>query len=186
MARAKASRYVPRVHFVRDSMRRFIPSITVFVSLACSGGDRPAQTTTAADVIAGQAEVFEHFESKGAGFVVDLPPVWRGNYSVLEGPDTSAGSHFRVQFVFRPDPAWKVEPKALIVVRVFTKSAWDRVLARPGQAIAAKVAERGDQVFALSLPDANPYKPGTPEAKRYDDLVLSVVQDRTGLRLTPR
>lgn len=175
-------------------MRRIVHAITprriaftcATLLVACGGGDRPAQTATAADVIAGQAEVFERFESKGAGFVINLPPVWRGNYTVMEGPDTSAGSRFRVQFVFRPDPAWKVEPKALIVVRVFTKAAWDRVLARPGVAIAAKIAERGDDVFAFSLPEANPYKPGTPEAKRYDDLVLSVVQDKAGLRLTPK
>ena len=167
-------------------MHRLIPLVTIVVTLACSGGDRPAQTTTAADVIAGQAEVFERFESKGARFTLDLPPVWRGNYSVREGPDTSAGSRFRVQFEFRPDPVWKVEPKTLIVVRVFTRAAWDKVMARPGQPVAAKVTERGDDVFALSLPESNPYKPGTPEAKRYDDLVLSVVQDKAGLRLTPK
>jgi hypothetical protein len=167
-------------------MRRLIPLVTIAVTLACSGSDRPAQTTTAADVISGQAEAFEHFESKGAKFAVDFPPVWRGNYSVLEGPDTSAGSRFRVQFVFRPDPAWKVEPQPLIVVRIFSKAAWDKVMAKPGQPVAAKITERGDDVFALSLPETNPYKPGTPEAKRYDDLVLSVVQDKAGLRLTPR
>jgi hypothetical protein len=167
-------------------MRRFIPLAIILGSLACSGNDRPAQTTTAADVIAGKAEAFERFESKGGSFTVDLPPVWRGSYSVLEGPDSSAGARFRVQFMFRPDPAWKVEPQTLIVVRIFSKAAWDKVMARPGQPVAARITERGDDVFALSLPEVNPYKPGTPEAKRYDDLVLSVVQDKAGLRLTPK
>ena len=156
--------------------------------LACGGssGDKPVQTATAADVITGKVEAFERFDSKGGRFTVDLPPVWRGNYTVREGPDTSAGSRFRVEFDFHPDPAWKVDPKMLMVVRIFTKSAWEQVMGSPGAPVARRVADRGDDVFALSLPAKNPYTSGTPEASRYDELVLSVVNDQAGLRLTPK
>jgi hypothetical protein len=48
------------------------------------------------------------------------------------------------------------------------------------------VAARGDDVFALSLPPSNPYKAGTPASARFDQLMLSILQDSAGLRLTPR
>ncbi len=169
------------------SPRAFALVAFTALTVACGGSEKAAQTTTtAADVIAGQTGAFERFESKGGNFTIEFPSVWRGGYSALEGADTSDGARFRVQFVFRPEAAMKVEPKALLVVRIFSKAAWTKAAARPGQPIAVKVAERGDDVFTLSLPKSNPYKPGTSEAARYDQLILSVVQDKSGLRLTPK
>jgi hypothetical protein len=131
-----------------------------------------------------QAET--HFESPGGKFIVDFPGTWRGSYSAVEHADTTNGSKFAVEFIFQPDAAWKADPHTLMVVRIFSKSAWDALAARPGGPGSVKIAARGDEVFALSLPPSNPYKPGTPEAARFDQLVLAVVRDSVPLRLTPK
>jgi len=49
-----------------------------------------------------------------------------------------------------------------------------------------RLAERGDDVFAVSFPSSNPYKPGTAAAARFDELVLAVMQPKEPLRFTPR
>lgn len=175
---------------MRRSRWPFLPG-ALFVagaaaSFACSDRSAPKSDVTPADVVAGRVKTFEHFESPNGKFAIDFPETWRGAYSAAARPDTTGGARMAVEFSFKPDPAWKVEPHALIVVRIFTKAAWERVAARPGPAIAARLAARGDDVFALSLAPSNPYKPGTPAAARFEELMQSFLQDPEGLRLTPR
>jgi hypothetical protein len=159
------------------------------VGTACS--DRPDRSDTKglekpADVVAGRIKTFDHFESTDEKFTIEFPETWRGAYTAVPRNDTTGGARRAIEFAFKPDASWKVEPHTLIVVRIFTKAAWDRLDARRGQTVAAKVAARGDDVFALSLPAKNPYKTGTPAAVRFDQLMLSILQDSAGLRLTAR
>jgi hypothetical protein len=169
---------------------RFLPGALVVAlaaaSFACS--DRPSQKSevTPADVVAGSVKTYEHFESPNGKFAIDFPETWRGAYSAIARNDTTGGARMVVEFVFKPDAAWKVEPRSLIVVRIFTKAAWERAAARPGPPIAAKLATKGDDVFALSLAPSNPYKTGTPASARFEELMQSFLQDPAGLRLTPR
>jgi hypothetical protein len=156
------------------------------VSAGCSARPEPKSAEKQADVVAGRVKTFEHFESAGEKFTIDFPETWRGAYTVISHNDTTGGARRAFEFAFKPDASWKVEPRTLIVVRIFNKAAWDRLAARPRQTVAAKVAARGDDVFALSLPPSNPYKAGTPASARFDQLMLSILQDSAGLRLTPR
>ena len=159
------------------------------VALAgCGEGGTPRKQgdVTPADVVAGRVQPGEHFESAGGKFAIDFPDTWRGAYRAVERADTTAGARFAVEFVLKPDGAWKVQPQTLLVIRIFPRAAWEKLLARPGEPLAAKVAERGADIFALSLPSATPYAKGTPAAQRFDELVLSAIQAPGPLRLTPR
>ena len=155
----------------------------------CACGDRPGARqpdVTPADVIAGSAQAFDHFVSPEGRFAVDFPPEWAGHYTGTPHADTQFGSHFIVDFRFKPDPAWKVEPQTLLVIRIFTPAAWARISARPGPAIGAKIQQRGNDVYVLSLAGSNPYPTGSPAAALFDKMMLAVVNDRVPLRLTPR
>ncbi|HLA91079.1 MAG TPA: hypothetical protein VJL28_11685 [Gemmatimonadaceae bacterium] len=156
------------------------------VGIACSDRPAPRGDAPSAGVAGGSAAAFEHFESTAGKFAMEFPASWRGSYTASEKNDTTAGARFAVEFRFKPDPAWKVEPRTLLVLRIFPKPVWERIAARPGPPIAAKVAERGDDVFAVSFPSSNPYKPGTAAAARFDELVLAVMQPKEPLRFTPR
>lgn len=173
----------------RPLARRFAGAF-LFAALAalsaCTDKGSPKSDVTPADVVAGRVQAFEHFESPNGKFAIDFPATWRGTFTAVAHPDTTAGSRMAVEFFFKPDPAWKVEPHTLIVVRVFTRAAWDRLNAKPGQSVAAKLAAKGDDVFALSLPPTNPYPNGTPASARFEELMQSFLQDPAGLRLTPR
>ena len=161
---------------------RSVSLVGVLGVIACGSGDS-AKTGSTAE--ANAATAAEHFESSTGKFVIDFPVIWRGGYRTVERADTVAGSRLAVEFVFKPDAAWKVEPRPLLVVRIFSKAAWEKVTGRPGPPMALKVAENGDDVFAYSIPGGNPYKPGTAAAARFDELVLAVAAPGT-LRLTPR
>ncbi len=159
----------------------------VLATAAC--GERPATKkgdVTAADVIAGSAESLDHYESAEGKVGVDFPPVWKGNYLVFPHADTTFGSRMTIDFRFKPDKAWKVEPRTLLAIRIFSQAAWVKAAARPGPAIGVKIKERGDDVFVLSLAGSNPYKAGTPAASLFDQMMLAVVNAGTPLRLSPR
>ena len=149
---------------------------------ACGSADSARAGTSQAS---GDAATTEHFESTTGKFAIDFPGTWRGGYRTVERTDTVAGSRLAVEFVFKPDAAWKIEPRPLLVVRIFSKDAWEKVVGRPGPPIALKVAENGDDVFAYSIPGGNPYKRGTAAAARFDELVLAVASPGA-LKLTPR
>ena len=156
-------------------------------STAC--GERPVTKKgdiTPADVIAGSAQSLDHFESGEGKFAVDFPPAWKSNYTGVAHADTTYGSRFMVDFRFKPDPLWKVDPRTLLAIRIFTPDAWAKAFARPGPAIGVKLKERGDDVFVLSLAGSNPYKTGTPAATLFDQMMLAVINDAVPLRMTPR
>ena len=158
-----------------------------FASALTACGERPAakkSDVTAADVIAGAAVTLDHYESVEGKFGVDLPPVWKGNYTGSPHADTTLGSRFYVDFRFKPAPEMKVEPRTLMVIRIFTPDAWAKVASRPGPASGIKISEHGNDVFVVSLAGGNPYKTGTPAAELFDKLMLAVFNEAP--RLTPR
>jgi hypothetical protein len=154
-------------------------------------GERPAAKkadVTVADVIAGVAQSFDHFESPEGKFAVDFPPVWKNNYTHLAHADTAYGSHFIVDFRCKPDPKWNVEPRTVLVIRVFSKDAWAKIAANKNQTVGKELKERGDDVFVLSIAGSNPYRAGTPPAMLFEQMMLTVIQPSDGvpLRVTPR
>ncbi len=165
-----------------------IAALLLLVTAVACGSSEKARTgeVTPADVIAGAAQAFDHFQSTGSQFSIDFPPEWRGNYTVAEHADSTAGARQAVEFTYRPGKGSTVMPKTLLVVRTFSVAAWRKIEARPGTPIAARVAEKGDVVFAFSVPAANPYPAGSADAKTFDQMILAVVNDPAGLRLTPR
>jgi len=159
--------------------------LLAFALTAC--GERPAAKTsdvTPADVIAGAAVSLDHFESPEGKFGLDLPPVWKGNYTGTPHADTTFGSRFYLDLRFKPDAAMKVEPRTLMVVRIFTPDAWAKATAKPGPAIGIKLTEHGNDVYVVSLAGGNPYKTGTPAAELFDKMMLAVFNEAP--RLTPR
>jgi hypothetical protein len=159
----------------------------VLAASAC--GDRPGARkpdVTPADVVAGTAQALDHFVSPEGKFAVDFPPAWAGHYTATPHADTTYGSHFILDFRLKPDPTWKVEPHTLLAIRIFTPAAWAKASARPGAAIGAKIQERGDDVYVLSLAGSNPYKTGSAAAALFDKMMLAVLQDPVPLRVTPR
>jgi hypothetical protein len=157
------------------------------VAAAC--GDRPADKkpdVTSADVIAGTAQSYDEFVSPEGKFAVSFPAVWKGNYTAVPHADTAYGSHFILEFRFKPDPAAKLPPQTLLAIRVFTPAAWAKASARPGQSIGVKVQARDNDVYVLSLAGSNPYPTGSPSATLFDKMMLAVMQDSAPLRVTPR
>ena len=158
-----------------------------FAATAC--GERPAikkNDVTAADVIAGAAVSLDHYESAEGRFGVDFPPQWKGNYIGVAHADTTYGSRFIVDFRFKPDPSLKVEPRTLLAIRIMSPEAWAKDSAKAGPPIGVKLKQRGNDVFVLSLASENPYKPNTPAAALFDQMMLAVMNDAVPLRLTPR
>ena len=149
--------------------------------LLAACGERPVTRkgdVTPADVIAGAAESLDHFESAEGKFGIDFPPVWKGNYTTIARVDTTAGSHFMVEFRFKPTPAMHVPPQTLLAVRIFTKAAWEKVASGPNQHIGILLGQGGDNAFVLSLAPRNPYPAGTDAADLFDKMMLGVFNQK--------
>ena len=168
------------------TLARTLGLAALTVLAACSKSDIGKGGASAADYVAGTAASIDRFSSPNGKFTVDLPGLWRGYYKGVERADTTGGARFSVEFVFAPEATWKAEPRTLMVIRIFPKAAWDAVTAKPGPPIAVQIGAKGDDVFAISFSGANPYKAGTPEAAKYDELMLSVINNPQGLSLVAK
>jgi hypothetical protein len=176
------------MHAARPAGTTFLCSLALMLAItAC--GERPAakkSDVTVADVIAGVAQSFDHFESSEGKFAVDFPQLWKNNYTFVAHADTAYGSRFIVDFRCKPDPKWNVEPRTVLVVRIFPRAAWAKVEATKGQTVGVKLKERGDDVFVLSIAGSNPYRAGTPPATLFEQMMFAVIRDSVPLRVTPR
>ncbi len=171
---------------------RPIPVFTIALALAaCSGkgSDATPQPPSATDALAAAAAAkslpAEKYVSATAGFDLTLPGAWTGRYRAEEKKDTTAGARLGVEFKFVPDSGSAAPSLTLMTVRIFTKAAWE-VATRRGVPVGSKLAERGDDVFVLSLPQSNPYPPASREAPQYDQLIISIAQGGQQVHLTPR
>lgn len=145
----------------------------------------PSAEAMLADVDRAKSLPPERYTSPTAGFDLTLPGVWTGHYRAQETRDTTDGAHLGVTFRFIPDSGSKAQEQTLMVVRIFTRKAW-QAASRPGLLpIGVALAEHGDDVFVLSLPRANPYPSGTPEALGYDRLIIAIAQGGKQVDLTP-
>jgi hypothetical protein len=164
-------------------IRNLLALILAAGAVACS---ETAEKATNAAAVAPPARVvaYDHFESPGGKFDVDFPVTWKGSYRAVDHADTTGGARFGVEFIFKPDAGSKAPPRTLAVIRIFRRDAWNTIASQAGAPIAAKLLTKGEDVYALSLPKGNPYKPGTPEAARFDEMVLAIVD--TPPKITPR
>lgn len=157
---------------------------------ACSGGsdtpEPPSASAAIATAAADQALPQERYVSPTSGFDLTLPGVWKGHYLAEEKTDTTAGARTGIEFKFVPDSGSRAPSFTLMTVRIFSKAAWEKSKNRTSGPVGSVLAERGDDVFALSLPRENPYNPGTPEAIMYDRLIISIAQGGQQVHLTPR
>jgi len=157
---------------------------------ACSGGsdtpEPPSASAAIATAVADQSLPTETYVSPMARFDLTLPGVWKGRYIAEEKNDTTAGAHTGVEFKFVPDSGSKAPSFTLMTVRIFSRAAWEKSKNLTSGPIGSVLAERGDDVFALSLPRENPYNPGTPEAIMYDRLIISIAQGGQQVHLTLR
>jgi hypothetical protein len=165
--------------------------VTAFAvtALACKGKEKLAQQT-AADALATAASTktlpAEHYVSPTEKFDLALPGVWTGKYRATEKKDTTMGSRLAVEFKFIPDSGSKAPSLTLMTMRIVPKKAWDAMVAKGGVAMGAKIGERADEVFVLSLPAGNPYPAGSPEAPAYDNLIISIAQGGQQVHITTR
>ena len=128
----------------------------------------------------------EQYESTRGGFLLTLPAAFRGNYRVKESVDSVLGAKFAAEIVFPADAAGKVPPRTLLVIRVFTKAAWEKLSAQKGFSGAVKRAERGGDVFTLSMISSNPYNLATEASRTVERMMLAATAGGLHVDITPR
>lgn len=163
----------------------------LLATVACNTPDRGAAGTpptaeqALADAAAAKTLPPEHFVSATGGFDLDLPGVWTGKYRTTEGKDTTTRARLAIDFKYVPDSGSKAPSLSLMILRVFSRDAWNAATLPGSSPIGSVLGERGNDVFVLSLPRSNPYVPGSAEATAYDQLIISLAQGGKQVTLTP-
>ncbi len=140
--------------------------LVVMLSAACHGGDTPPP------VVADTGPIAWAFEA---------PESWDQRVKLVEanlrGQQLSART-----FVIAPRDS-SVLPQVLLGIVVYDSGTWSRVAAEPGPPQGDVITTVGGQVFVASLPQSNPFAPGSADALTFDSLAVDIEGVKRGFRV---
>jgi hypothetical protein len=128
----------------------------------------------------------ETFADAATGIRVRLPPHWHDRYSVqaLDGAMDPTANRARrvVYFKYLPRDT-KARAEILFALYLYRRADWDSVAAEPGPPQGDLVAEKDSLALIASLPQSNPFAPGSADAAAFDSLALTAAQVRRAVSL---
>lgn len=126
-----------------------------------------------------------YYDSK-LGYRFTIPSTWpTGRYGVQPLP---AGELARLQplasggeqFIYLPSDR-RYSPQPLFTLFLYSRENWERARTDPGPFNPA-VVQPGNIVFAIILPQSNPYDPTSDDGKTYTNMVLTAAQIQQAIK----
>ncbi|MFF2533418.1 hypothetical protein [Brevibacillus sp. DP1.3A] len=122
-------------------------------------------------------------------FSFTIPPSWTGNYIVEEFSSTTkrpprqqplegkldVPTKYEAHFMFAPNQR-KEGQSSILTIFVMTVPHWNHLSKMEGPPLGDVLAQTHGLVYAVSLPQSNPYDPATPDGKLYGQMVMSLDQ----------
>lgn len=155
---------------------------TVLVAACGDSGKAPSREGAAT---AAPAQVLPPFQQEIASqkAEVTLPGAWKYGYRLIDRPDTANGATRAIEFHYGGDSASKVPPRMLLVIRVYSKTAWEKISATQGT-VSTKLAEHDGNVYAYSIVTSNPYPVSTAAALRVDAMMLALIASDSPFKMS--
>ncbi len=142
-----------------------------------------APVTPPRDTAAAAPDTTERwFSSVLGGFDLRIPVAWGQRFSASERsePDEYPRAAAVVDVVFLAESGGV--PPALVTVVRYPKAAWAAVSGPAGAAGTGVVAETATDVFVATVPTANPYPKGSPDAEAFGGMQLTLEQVKARFR----
>ena len=146
-----------------------------------SGADSTAVATAAAPAADSAAPEQLHFNSIIAGFNFEIPASWGRRYTVSERaePDEYPKAKHLVEFMYLPDEGSM--PPTMLAVVAYSTADWRAVR---GSSKGQVVAEKDGRVWvAVPAGKDTLFKPGSPDAQRFEARRVTIEQVRQAISL---
>jgi hypothetical protein len=114
------------------------------------------------------------FENAEAGWGLTLPASWdEERWRVLTPKRAGEPKPLHATlFVYLPEDT-ALRPEALLEIAVHGAAEWKTLAAEPGPPPGELLAERDGRAYVASLPQSNPYPPGSDAAKGFETMTLT-------------
>jgi serine beta-lactamase-like protein LACTB len=145
------------------------------------------RTPRIAEIFLDGEEAARRWESRDAGFSFAIPASWEERYGVAtDAGEEAKSAHPKamraVSFRYIPTGRGR-EAERLVTFLAFPRADWESIAGEEGPPVGEIVVEKGDRVWVAVLPQSNPYPPGTPDAKGFDQMRLPIDRVRAGFRV---
>ncbi len=113
-------------------------------------------------------------------FKLRLPARWAGVFrtDTLSTDERGLARPGAMNVVYLPQDT-SVIPQTLIVVAVYDSAAWVKVKAEGGPPPGDSLLSKNSRVYVLSLPQSNPFTPGSVDAMKFDSLTIKAADKAT-------
>jgi hypothetical protein len=78
-----------------------------------------------------------------------------------------------------------IHSQTLLMVLAYDSATWARIAAEPGPPQGDEILRQAGLVYIASLPQSNPFAPGTPDFRAFDTLSVSLAYVKGALRPVP-
>jgi hypothetical protein len=149
----------------------------------CDSAEKAPDTDVAAAPVPAPPLTPFQQEIVSAKAEVTLPGAWKSNYRLVDKADTTNGAFRAFEFHYAADSASKVPSRLLLVIRAFKKARWAKISASQ-EAVAIKLADHGDVVYAFSIVTSNPYPASTPASLRVEQMMIELTANGSPFKMT--
>lgn len=115
-------------------------------------------------------------------WALEPPGTWDDRVT-MEDESVAPGAlhHSARAFLFSPRDT-SVRPQALLAVLVYDSANWARISAEAGPPPGDTIMTREGRVYVASLPQSNPFAPGSSDAHAFDSLSVTLEYVRRAFR----
>ncbi len=117
-------------------------------------------------------------------YTIVLPPRWSRIFRVdsLSSAERGTARAGALNIVYLPRDTTQL-PQTLMVVAVYDSIAWHQLKVGGGPPPGDSVATTAGRVYVLSLPQSNPFLPGSADAAKFDSLALTAAERASLLKV---
>lgn len=167
----------------RSSACRICYVLGLVMLSACKGRDGgDARTDSAAGATASNAPAAPAVAWKFA-----TPPSWleRTRSVPIEEPERARlypGARAVERFEYLPIDT-TVVPQTLLLITVYDSTTWETMSKAEGPPVGEEITRERGNVYVASLPQSNPFAPGSADAKAFDARAVTLDDVKKGFRV---
>ena len=115
-------------------------------------------------------------------WALEPPGTWDDRVTMEDESVAPGALHYSARaFLFSPRDT-SVRPQALLAVLVYDSTNWARMSANAGPPPGDTIMTREGRVYVASLPQSNPFEPGSRDANAFDSLSVTLDYVRRAFR----
>ena len=124
-------------------------------------------------------------QAAAIAWAFDAPRSWDDRVTLGDARNVPGTYRSARLFTYAPRDT-TIVPQVLLGIFVYDSAAWVGLSADPGPPLGDSLTSANGHVFIASLPQSNPFREGSADARTFDSMTVDLAAVRRGFRVLRR